>query len=117
MATVEIEIHTTGPNFLPDLFDAEEVTEGTHVTFADGSTITYSDTQYLRSIDVGAVIMIVLSIPATVLSTKEIVSWLVKRGPKPQHVDTLLIDRRIVEYTEGDIQRVIDELIQEHHQT
>jgi hypothetical protein len=115
--SIRIEIDTTGPNFLPELFDAEEVKEGAHVTFDDGSMITYAEKQEMRSIDAGVVIVIVLSIPGAVVSTKKIVSWLMKRGPKPEHVDTVLVDRHIVEYNEGEIQRVIDELIQESHQT
>ena len=39
---------------------------------------------------------------AEVMSTKKIVSWLVMRGPKPEHVDTVLVDRHIVEYNEGE---------------
>jgi hypothetical protein len=102
-----------GPNFLLDLFDTDRVSTGSLVTLDDGSTITYAGHHEIRSAGAADVIMIVLGIPAAVLSATEIASRLVKRGPKRDAVETLTINRHIVEYDEGEIRQVIDEIIEE----
>jgi hypothetical protein len=111
--TIRLEMFMRdGPNFLPDLFGTDEVRAGSQVTLDDGSTITFEGADELRSASISDVIMLLLAIPPSVLSAMEIASRLKGRGPKRDAIETLTIDRQIVEFDEGEIRRVIDEKIE-----
>lgn len=112
--SIHVELFMAGgPDFLPDLFVTYAVRPGSQVTLDDGSTIEYEGADELRSADATDVIMLVLNIPHAVVDTALIVSCLIKHGPRREHVKTITINRHIVEYSEGDIRRVIDEIVEE----
>ncbi|HUY23725.1 MAG TPA: hypothetical protein VMV09_00270 [Candidatus Saccharimonadales bacterium] len=94
-----------------DLFDTEILGPDTSVTLEHGATLTISDTLLRKSIDAPTVVVIVLSIPTSIVAAKEVVSWLVGRGPRRKTVIRATVDRKTIEFTEEGLLRSIEEHI------
>jgi len=114
--TVRIEFDgNTG--FWFELFGQDEVGPGTSVELEGGVRLTYTDAYIAKGIDAANWIEIALMIPPAAVSAaaiaRTIAERLVRRGPEPDKVRRVEIQRRTVEFEEGEIRRVIEELIRE----
>jgi len=106
-----------GTAFWFDLFGQDEVGPGTSVKLEGGVLLTYTGAYIGKGIDAASWIEIALMIPPAIVSTavvaKTIADRLVSRGPQPGNVRRLEIQRRTVEFEQGEIRRVIEETIRE----
>jgi hypothetical protein len=110
---LRIRIEYVGaPDFWFDLLpDSDVVGPGATADMGEGATLTYSDAFMGKGADVLQWVELALQIPNALVSIGLIAHWLITRGPKPDQVRGVTIEREKVEYSEGEIVRVIREKI------